>query len=661
MRRLIEGSGPSRLPAVAVFSSLHPDASSHRVSCGYGPVSARIGNFLEAHRPRANLSQGQLLRLQLSTKAALPLTTLVDALSHLNVSDLKPLVAWLPEVPPSARKDDLIGTIMRGLSPSGLRLLWAGLDELQRLAVGEALYSVGSVFDPDLFRAKHGRLPEFSTGPRANGRSGAPTRLALFLFAHDRGQCVPIDLHPALAAFVPQPTAARIASADALPPAIGEATLTVRLTERDTLVDLAVMLRVVEQGKMQVADKTSLPTASTLRLLAGKLAGGDFYSDDAPSDARRQWIGPIKAFAWPMLLQAAALVQRKGSKLALTKAGLKATGSAPAEVLRVIWQKWVNSDLLDEFSRIDTIKGQRASGRVMSAVQPRRDAICDALDLCPISAWFSVEEFSRFMRASGHGFEVARDPWKLYIGEAQYGSLGYSGSHDWAVLQYRYVLCLLFEYAATLGMVDVAFVEPSRVPRNFSNMWGTDDLEFLSRYDGLAYFRITPLGAYCLGASECYAGATPPSQVRLSVLPSLQVTVVDGEPSVEEALTLDAWCVQETPLSWRLDRHKAIAAIERGHSIEDLRGFLQSRDEQPLPETAESFITTCCKNSNAMKVIGTTLLIECKDEPTAEFVAGHKLNAGLCERVGGRRLVVRLEHEDKFRALVRTLGLGMPA
>lgn len=589
------------------------------------------------------------------------MTTLVDALSRLNVPDLKPLVSWLPERPRSSRKDDLIGTIMRGMSPSGLRLLWADLDELQRLAVAEALYSVEGILDPGLFRAKHGRMPEFFTGPHANGQSGMPTRLALFLFANDRGHCVPIDLRPTLAAFVPQPAPARIASVDVLPADINGATLTVRLTERDALVDLSVMLRLGEQCKILVGDKTSLPAASTLRLVAGKLAGGDFYSDDAPSEERLQRIGPIKAFAWPMLLQAAGLMQRKGSKLGLTQAGLKATGAAPAGVLRAIWQKWVNSDLLDEFSRIDTIKGQRAGGRVMSAVQPRRDAICDALVSCPIGAWFSVEEFSRFMRASGQRFEVARDPWKLYIGQVQHGSLGYSGSHDWAVLQYRYLLCLLFEYAATLGMVDVAYVEPSRVPRNFSKLWGTDDLEFLSRYDGLAFFRITPLGAYCLGASERYACATPPSQVRLSVLPGLKVTVVGAEPSVEETLMLDAWCVQETPGSWRLDRQKVIAAIGRGHSLEDLRTFLQSRDEQPLPETAESFIKTCGENSNALKVIGTMLLIECKDESTAEFVAGHKFNKGLCERVGGRRLVVRLAHEEKFRALLQTLGLGMPA
>jgi hypothetical protein len=589
------------------------------------------------------------------------LTTLVEALSRLNVSDLKPLVAWLPEVPPSGRKDDLIGTVVRGLSPSGLRLLWAGLDELQRLAVAEALYTVDGVFDPELFRAKHGRLPEFSTGPRTSGRSGSPTRLALFLYAQDRSHCVPMDLRPALKAFVSKPEPARIASVDVLPPTSETTPTTARLTERDALVDLAVMLRLAEQGKMQVGDKTSLPTASTQRLLTDKLTGGDFYCDDTPKTGHVQRIGPIKAFAWPMLLQAAALVQRKGSKLALTKAGLKAMGSAPADVLRTIWEKWANSDLLDEFSRIDTIKGQKAGGRVMSAVEPRRDAICDALAMCPISTWVSIEEFSRFIRASGHAFEVAHDPWKLYIGEAHYGSLGYAGSHDWAVLQHRYMLCFLFEYAATLGIVDIAYIEPRHAPRGFSSMWGTDDLEFLSRYDGLTFFRITPLGAYCLGTSESYACATPPSKVRLSVLPSLLVTVVDGEPSLEEASTLEAWCTQETPRSWRLDRQRAMAALERGHSPENLRTFLQSRDEQPLPDVVESFITTSGKNSTALKVIGTALLIECRDEATAEFVAGHRLNTGLCERVGERRLVVRLEHEEKFRALVRALGLGMPA
>ena len=142
-----------------------------------------------------------------------------------------------------------------------------------------------------------------------------------------------------------------------------------------------------------------------------------------------------------------------------------------------------------------------------------------------------------------------------------------------------------------MGVVDVAYIKPGHAPRDFGDMWGTDDLEFLSRYGGLTFLRITPLGAYCLGTSEEYTSAPPPSHVRLSVLPSLQVNVIDGELSVEEALTLEAWGVQEPPRSWRLDRQKAISAIERGHILDDLSTFLQSRDDQPLPETAEFFLT----------------------------------------------------------------------
>ena len=599
----------------------------------------------------------------LPLEAPATMTALVDILSRLTVPDLKPLVALLPTAAPSGRKDDLIGTIVRGLSPDGLRLLWSDLDELQRLAVAEALYADDGVFDGDLFHAKYGGLPVFAA-KADRWRAGEPTRLALFLFVDDRHRCVPVALRPALKAFVPRPEPARIPSQETLPPAIDEMPLTLRLTEREALVDLAVMLRLVDQGRIQVSDKTSLPTAGSLRLFTSKLAGGDFYGDTpgegGPGDGRSQPIGPIKAFAWPMLLQAAAMVQRKGSKLALSKAGLKAMGAASADVMKTIWRRWEQSSLLDEFNRIDTIKGQKARGNVLSAVAPRREAICAALASCPVGAWISVEAFSRFMRASGHRFEVARDPWKLYICEAHYGSLGYSGSHDWSVLQKRYLLCLLFEYAATLGMIDVAYLEPGQATNDFADLWGADDLDFLSRYDGLAFFRVTPLGAYCLGMSESFVPAVPPGRARLSVLPSLQVTVVEGEPSMEETLALETWCVQEAPRSWRLDRQKAIAAVERGHGLDDLRGFLQARDEQPLPQSVESFIATCSRNSTALKVAGTALLIECQDERTAGFVAGHKLNTGLCERVGERRLVVRREHEEKFRALARTLGLGMP-
>ena len=67
--------------------------------------------------------------------------------------------------------------------------------------------------------------------------------------------------------------------------------------------------------------------------------------------------------------------------------------------------------------------------------ETERPAIVAALCECPPHAWITLDEFSRFMRAAGHAFEVSRDLWSLYIADAQYGSLGYSGSGEWHIVK----------------------------------------------------------------------------------------------------------------------------------------------------------------------------------------------------------------------------------
>ena len=396
--------------------------------------------------------------------------------------------------------------------------------------------------------------------------------------------------------------------------------------------------------------------------MAGKLAGGDFYEIIAPRDKWDQQVGPIKALAWPLLLQAGALAQLNGSKLGLTPAGLKAMHAAPADVLRATWRKWLKSTLLDEFSRIDVIKGQKAKGRNMTAVAPRRAVIGEVLQRCPVDTWVSVDELSRFMRAGGYPLEICHDIGNLYIGDPNYGSLIYGGTRLWSLLQLRYLLCVLFEYCATLGMIDIAFTSPHEARLDFGDQWGTDEMTFLSQYDGLIYFRLTALGAYCLGVSASYAPAAPVAAAAtcaLAVQASLQVSVTGGALSADEVLMLDNWALQEADQLWRLDRVKAIAAIERGHDAAQLAAFLQARDSQPLPVQVQSFLRTCTRQGKAMTVVASSLLIECVDAQTADLIAAHKDTAALCMRAGTHHLVVRLDQESRFRKAVRLLGYGI--
>jgi hypothetical protein len=85
-----------------------------------------------------------------------------------------------------------------------------------------------------------------------------------------------------------------------------------------------------------------------LKVIGELITGGDFYDepqliDDDEYDSSE--IGAIKAFSWPLLLQASGLVDLSGKKLKLSASGLKALNSQPAATIRTIWKKWVKSTL----------------------------------------------------------------------------------------------------------------------------------------------------------------------------------------------------------------------------------------------------------------------------------------------------------------------------
>ena len=590
----------------------------------------------------------------------LPLSELLNSMT---VDELKQLLPFLPEELGGNRKAEIVERITNGLlggQGKNLKQQYEQLDNWQQLAVAEALYDPEYAFHQVEFRAKYQHLPSFEIQPKKQSRYSfyrLPSRLRLFLFGSD----LPSEFIPLLKEFVPEPPAVKLPSMTQLPETDkAEEEMQIRLCEQEALTDLTLLFRLVQQGKLKVSAKTGRATTTTVKLLAQSLSGGDFYDLEHPKrDSWSQEIGGIKAFAWPLLLQAANLAQISGTKLILGKKGTGQVAKPVADTLRLIWSKWQKTTLLDEFRRIETIKGQSAKGRVMTAVAPRRLVINAALQKCPVGKWIDVDNFFNYMLASKFDFDVAHDLWKLYLANKQYGALGYQGYSNWTILQGRYVLCLLFEYAATLGMVDVAYIDPEDARDDYRDNWGADDLDFLSRYDGLRYFRLTALGAYCLGITEEYNAPANISDCRFSILPSLTINLVSGRPSTDDFLLLDTWAKQEAENSWKLDKAKAIQALENGHDITVLEAFLQGKDEQLLPEAVEGFINTIRKQGGAMKQVSVALLLECSSEAIAKTLAGHQETRKLCQRVGKKQLVVKLNQEEKFRQAARIVGYGV--
>ena len=600
--------------------------------------------------------------------------TLAVALSeHMNAGELRKL-ASLTSVPLPTRKAELAHVIAKHLAGPGLRAAWQSLDELQKAAVAEVVHSHGTQFPVERFQAKYGREPSWGS-LNTYRRDERPTTLRFFFYGSEGGGGImPDDLKERLKAFVHAPASAKVTSLEQLPTVYDRPyerwnprtkkkeqgsepiPLTVRESERAAQRELLSVLRLVDSGRVAVSDTTRKASSATINAIAAVLEGGDYYPHEPPEDKQYDANpGPIRAFAWPLILQGGGLAQRSGSRLQLTRAGRKALGEPATVTLRALWEKWTDTTILDELSRVECVKGQTGKGkRGLTAVASRREAIAATLAECPVQQWIAADELLRYARAVGHDFAVSRNLWNLYIGELQYGSLGYAGSEG--ILETRYLLCLLFEYAATLGLIDVAFIPPSGARGDYHHLWGTDDLAYFSRYDGLLFVRVTPLGAYCLGMEPDATSALVETMPALRVLPNLEIAAIGAALEPSDRLALDAYAVRVSDRVWRLEPAKLLAALEDGRSVGEIRDFLAARSGAPLPDTVGRLLENVADRGARVHDRGLARLIECTEPALAALIARDPRTRRYCMKAGERHLVVPASSEATFRRALRELG-----
>ncbi|MGB7963920.1 MAG: hypothetical protein WCF12_13325 [Propionicimonas sp.] len=432
--------------------------------------------------------------------------------------------------------------------------------------------------------------------------------------------------------------------------AISDGSLTVvRETADEAVANLQVVLEQCALGRVRCSDRTRRPSASAVASLAGLLVRGDFYSDEA-----------ISSYAWPLLIQAGGLAELAGARLQLTARGRKALSAPPHGTVRDLWRKWVSSGVLDEFSRIENIKGQRGAN-VLSSVSARRRTVAAAVASLPAGTWVEVDDLFAQMRRTGLNPNVERNSrslWRLYLADPQYGSLGYAGNHEWEILQGRYTLAVLFEYAATLGLLDVSFTEPAGARRDFGHIWGADDLAYLSRYDGLTTVRVNSLGAYVLGITD-RPPVAPASTAALKVLSTREVVAV-GDLTPGEAMTLSAFAERTAERTWLLSMASLLAGIVGGRSLDDLHRLLDSASEGPAPETVTRLLSDAAARGSALSDRGVVRLVECADPATAALIARDTRTAAYCRLLGDRHLAVAAEHDVAFRDALVDLGYALP-
>jgi hypothetical protein len=349
-----------------------------------------------------------------------------------------------------------------------------------------------------------------------------------------------------------------------------------------------------------------------------------------------------------------------GNKLQLTDAGKKALLTPPHETLRKIWQRWLKNTQFDEFNRIRTIKGQTGKGQDdMTAPAPRRKVIAEALATLPVNQWIEFSELSRYMQATGYTFTISRDLWTLYVEDPNYGSLGYQGFGEWHIVQARYLLVFLMEYAATLGLIDIAYIPPANARWDFGNLWGVDDLDCLSDYDGLRYLRLNDLGAWVLGQTNLYQAPVITAQAIFTVLPNHDI-VTSQRIAASDGLMLERFAQKTAEHVWHIDPLKLLEAHEAGLSLQEIQSFLTTKSHVALPQTVARLLEEATAKAAALTALEAAHLIKVGDPQTARLIASESRLAKYCLLAGDDQIVVPAKSLNAFRRVLHELGYALP-
>lgn len=426
----------------------------------------------------------------------------------------------------------------------------------------------------------------------------------------------------------------------------------VRLTAPETLTNLRTVLELCAAGEIKCGAKTGRPSAASIQIIDAHLVDGDFYPGQ-----------PIASFAWPLLIQAGGLATLEGTRLQPTPKGRAALGKPPAEVIRQLWQRWITHAVIDEFSRIENIKGQRARN-VLTAAKTRRQRINQALATCPPGQWIKVDALFNTMRHGNRSPTIARNDtalWKLYLVDPQYGSFGDAGFYRWELLEGRYSLAVLFEYAGTLGLVDLDYVHPAGARTDFQDNWGAYELDALSRYDGLQSIRLTALGAYVLGLTGTYQPSNTDviDAAPLKVLSNLDI-VATGDIPTPHRLLVCAYTKQINDRVWTVSATSLLSALDSGRDLTEFTTFLTQHTKHDLPSTLSTLIADVQRRAGQLTDLGHARVIECADPATAALIANDPNLRALCHPISNKHLAVPLDQELKFRKALLKLGYVVP-
>jgi hypothetical protein len=578
--------------------------------------------------------------------------TLLDFyMENYNSSDLKQWVDLCGGSSRLTRKAERAEFLARTLtSAAEVRRLWGEMDELSHKAIAAAYHNEGN-FDADAFVAQYGGLPP---RPRKDRWSwyGEPILLDLFI----QNNTIHGALLPLLAPLVPEPERFQLEGIEAESVTVvlnGEQVpCAIALREEPGRRDLLTLLGMMNQGVLKLGSTSSRLTPKSVELLRQQLVAGDFGDEAAAAD------DSILCFGLNIFAQQAGLLTSQGK---LTDTGSRYLTTEDPALLLDAFEHWSEKGDFDAVTRIEAIRGLRARGIRLTPPAERNQRIVEALSWCPASVWISLLDFYRAVKIWHFDFEIERGGLeKLYVGYSGYNN-NYgewaSAQSQWLLTTGLYINAVLWEILAGIGALDIAYMEDAEgvFP---AEVYAYDDVIY-SRYDGLMYFRINPLGAYLFGQADAYVPSLPVDPGLFSVAADGCIALLPHAPlSAAHHAQLEQ-IGDPVEGGYQLSVPKLLALLETAPNLDLPRTFLEQRNRGPLPATIIDLLRRVEEDSSALQIQSKALIVRVRSDAVAQAVLNDPTTGKIVRRLDERTFLIPANKETALRNALRVLGYGL--
>lgn len=437
------------------------------------------------------------------------------------------------------------------------------------------------------------------------------------------------------------------------------------------LAEARSVMRLVLSGKVKVTPANRRPTLASIVKVTEALVGEDFILDKGDEPSKSIWEkdippGPVRAHAWPVLLQQMKWARPRGGTLVLTSEGKAFVETGDSALWPEVFDNYMLNDDFDELNRIENIRGQTGRGKTrLSWLSERKESIALLLAELPVGEWIEFDEVYRQLVLLGLDFKVTdtRGLWGLYFDEPRHDALGFvynQQGEQHPNLCRQYLRAALMESFATLGLIDIAYVAPHYIWPEFGYCSGLDDKMYLSRYDGLLAIRLNALGAYTLKLTSDYQ-PPPPGKATLQILPNLDVIVEAEQTPPEDRVMLNRFAQPVNERLWRLDRNLLLESFRQGMTLTEVLEYLAARSNRELPDTIRLTLDSWTSRAQAIKSASHAMLVEFRDSHDAMLLAHDTAARKLCHAAGSHCVVVPRGKYRAFQRAAQALGFVIPA